>query len=987
MSAVKDSNCHTAHDPSRRLATEIYIGGRLGRGIMLAAPSGRWVAQFIPFLLVTCHDEVTKSLKTDKSMHSKILGSDRAETSGRSWRFAGCEFEELSLQLRVNGRPVDLELKPLEVLLQLLLHAGEVVSKEALLESVWPGLTVVDGSLATAVSKLRKVLGDEKVILTVPRVGYRLAVPVQSSGLAALAPWAASAVLEPGDPVPGREHWRLTRRLDRSNSSEVWLAEHPKTHEQRVFKFAANDARLKGLKREITVARFLRQSIGDSPAFVRILEWNLETHPYVIESEYGGPNLSEWAEQEGGLQEIPLPTRIAVIADVARAVADAHEAGVLHKDLKPANILIQSHAGGTHQVKVADFGSASLVEAAGLRALGITSLGLTQTGGPQSASLTGTLMYLAPEVLSGHLPKASGDVYALAVMLYQIVAGNFRKPLAPGWEAGINDPLLREDIADAACGDPDRRMQSAAELVHRLTNLDRRRAQREEQSQAALRQQAAQKRRAQVQARAPWVLLAAILVVVAGSALFMVRKKPLPGPRVQTVAVLPFQNLGAQSNVDFLSLVLPDEIATALSYVHPLSIRASATTRKYNGPNVDPQKAGKELGVSAVITGHFLTEQNQLQLTYEAVDVADNHILWRDTIVSPVESLIEARRQLYQQAQVGLAVALGARSSNGSNPTATVPTSEEAYDLYAHAMMLPTDPESNRKATAMMERAVQLDPGFAPFWLTLGNRYYTQLRYIRGDDDTDKKLIATIERAAALDPHYGDAQYAVTLRYTERGDLLRGYRTAANLLRDSPQTAISPFAMSYVLRYAGLEEEAEKQCEVARSFDRQSSYLRSCSVAFLEHGDYARALEYMNPNPDANWNKALTIDVLLREGKAKEAIQIGHPDIAAWTSYDMLLACAAHKPSTEIAALAKRIEPEDDPETNYFAASHLAYCGQTTAALDMLRRTVQANYCAYPAMDTDPMFASVRSLPEYAEVRSIGMSCQNSFLAERGKVQ
>jgi eukaryotic-like serine/threonine-protein kinase len=74
-----------------------------------------------------------------------------------------------------KGRPIELELKPLEVLQQLLLRAGEVVTKESLLDSVWPGLNVVDGSLATAVSKLRKALG-EGIILTVPRVGYRLAV-------------------------------------------------------------------------------------------------------------------------------------------------------------------------------------------------------------------------------------------------------------------------------------------------------------------------------------------------------------------------------------------------------------------------------------------------------------------------------------------------------------------------------------------------------------------------------------------------------------------------------------------------------------------------------------------------------------------------------------------------------------------------------------------------------------------------------------------
>src|SRR5258707_1947066 len=102
-------------------------------------------------------------------MNYKGAMGEVAETSGRLWRFADCEFDELRRELRVKGKPVELESKPLDILLQLLLHSGEVVTKEELLESVWPSVMVVDGSLATAVSKLRKVMGDEQVILTIPR--------------------------------------------------------------------------------------------------------------------------------------------------------------------------------------------------------------------------------------------------------------------------------------------------------------------------------------------------------------------------------------------------------------------------------------------------------------------------------------------------------------------------------------------------------------------------------------------------------------------------------------------------------------------------------------------------------------------------------------------------------------------------------------------------------------------------------------------------
>src|SRR5690242_9285538 len=94
------------------------------------------------------------------------------------WRFANCEFDDLRFQLSVDRQPVTLERKPLELLRYLLSRSGEVVRKEELLEAVWPGLTVVDASLATAVSKLRRVLGEQDVIQTVPRVGYRISVPV-----------------------------------------------------------------------------------------------------------------------------------------------------------------------------------------------------------------------------------------------------------------------------------------------------------------------------------------------------------------------------------------------------------------------------------------------------------------------------------------------------------------------------------------------------------------------------------------------------------------------------------------------------------------------------------------------------------------------------------------------------------------------------------------------------------------------------------------
>src|SRR5712671_1698476 len=450
-------------------------------------------------------------------MNSKAIIGEVSTASGRLWRFTDYELDEMGRELRFKGRPVELESKPLDILLQLLLHAGEVVTKEELLEAVWPDVMVVDGSLATAVSKLRKAMGDDDhpVIVTVPRVGYRLAVPVYCKTVA--APSGPELGFKAGEVVPGREQWQLSRAMEISGSSEVWLAENPKTKEQRVFKFAADGARLKGLKREITISRFLRESLGDRPEFVRILEWNFETSPFFLESEYAGPNLAEWAETQGGLAKVSYDTRLQLLVDVATAVAAAHDIGVLHKDLKPANILVVPGSNGGWQIRVADFGSASLFDPSRLQALGITNLGFTQTASLEVQALTGTLMYLAPEVLAGQSPSAGADVYALGVMLYQLLIGDFRKPLAPGWEAEIKDALLREDIADAACGDPAKRINSAADLVERLLTLEQRRIKRDELEAARLRAQIAERKLAETRARRPWVVFA-VVALAAGLA-------------------------------------------------------------------------------------------------------------------------------------------------------------------------------------------------------------------------------------------------------------------------------------------------------------------------------------------------------------------------------------------------------------------------------------------------------------------------------------
>ncbi len=152
-------------------------------------------------------------------MNSKAPAGSPEEVQARCWAFADCEFDEFRRELRVRGVVTELEPKPGEVLLRLLARAGQVVTKEDLLEAVWPGTAVVDGSLATAVSKIRRALGDpdSSVLLTVPKVGYRLGVPVTMKPVThAISSAAAAQVLEAerGNETPSASDASARRRLN-----------------------------------------------------------------------------------------------------------------------------------------------------------------------------------------------------------------------------------------------------------------------------------------------------------------------------------------------------------------------------------------------------------------------------------------------------------------------------------------------------------------------------------------------------------------------------------------------------------------------------------------------------------------------------------------------------------------------------------------------------------------------------------------------------
>jgi eukaryotic-like serine/threonine-protein kinase len=455
-------------------------------------------------------------------------GGPEVGLAGRRWVFGQAELDERSLELRVDGTLVPLERKPLEVLIYLLHHAGEAVTKQELAENLWSGRILTDTVLTRCISQVRQALKDDArhVIRTVHGVGYRLLADIKVEASIAAAPPAFD--FKPGDRVSRRPQWQLEERLGTGGHGEAWLARHEKTGEPRVFKFARDEQALTSLKREITLYRLMHDTLGERAPIVRILEWNFEEQPYFLESEYvPGRDLRSWAHAGGGLHGIPFADRLELVAQVAEALAAAHSVGVLHKDVKPGNVLILPGKDGV-SIKLSDFGSGSVLTPERLEALGITQHGFTAKT-PDDRAAT-TALYLAPEVRRGQPFTVQADIYSLGVLLYQVVVGDLQKAFAPQWENEIEDDVLREDIARAAAGNPQRRLADASHLAELLRTLRARRQKRLDDEAARARaermRQAAQSLR-RTRVFAVTVLMLALGAVAAGVAAYRSRNEAI----------------------------------------------------------------------------------------------------------------------------------------------------------------------------------------------------------------------------------------------------------------------------------------------------------------------------------------------------------------------------------------------------------------------------------------------------------------------------
>ena len=666
-------------------------------------------------------------------------------------------------------------------------------------------------------------------------------------------------------------HYRIVEKIGAGGMGEVYLAEDTGLNRKVALKFLPphlcqdEDFRSR-FKREAQAAAKLNH-----PNIVTIFEVSEHNgRPYFAMEHVEGRALKDVIKKD----ELSISKIIELAIGICEGLEKAHQAGVIHRDVKPSNIVIDVDG----RPKLLDFGLAAVQG----------SEKLTMTG-----STLGTIGYMSPEQIEGKDIDQRSDLFSLGVMLYEMIAS--RPPFKGDTEAAtlksiLNDtpePLARyksdmpgelQRIIDKALEkDIKTRYQHADGMLSDLMRLKR----SLESGQSMVSVTSAARRSAWV-----WWIAGAVVVVAAVAALIVTKpwiiETATDQPEKIMLAVLPFENLGDPEE-EYFADGITDEITSRLASVHNLGVISRTSAYAYKESDKTLPQIAKELGVDYVLEGTVRWDKSgdtdRVRITPQLIRVSDDMHLWADNYEEALIGIFSLQTAIASNIVKALDLAL---SDSDLSMLALMPTrNPEAFDCYLRGKRYDaSNTDEVNRAESLLQRAIELDPEFALAHVQLAYLYSEVYWWSKFYDPSEEWLVKAkrhADSALTLQPDLADAYAAKGWYYFREQDYRSAQKYLELALDRQPNNAKWHRSVGVIQRRQGKWSEALRSFEQAlRLNPRGASLAATYAGTLVSTRNYEKAEKMFDRAvelaPNARWlyiEKSMLY--LLWKGDTKQA--------------------------------------------------------------------------------------------------------------------